>query len=103
MQTAIDQDVGSVRSSCKRFHVKELFLFGSAADGRFKKGQSDYDFLVRFLPCGATEHADRYFGLLETLQDLLDAPVDLVEVDALKNASIIEDAKRSQVRIYAAK
>lgn len=53
---------------CRRFSVKRLDLFGSAASGRFEPAESDLDFLVEFEGTGSTKGAaDRYFGLLEAL------------------------------------
>ncbi len=33
---------------CQRFRVERIYLFGSAADGRFDSERSDLDFLVVF-------------------------------------------------------
>lgn len=70
---------------CRRFKVRRLDLFGSAATGRFDPGRSDLDILVAFddLPPGA--YADAYFGLHAALEDLLGRPVDLLTEPALKN------------------
>ncbi len=49
---------------CRRFGVRRLDLFGSAASGRFDPGRSDLDFVVSFadlLPPAA--YADAWFGL----------------------------------------
>ena len=70
---------------CRRFRVRRLDLFGSAATGRFDPGRSDLDILVAFddLPPGA--YADAYFGLRAALEDLLGRPVDLLTEPALEN------------------
>lgn len=70
---------------CRRFEVRQLELFGSAATGRFDPGRSDLDILVVFddLPPGA--YADAYFGLRAALEDLLGRPVDLLTEPALEN------------------
>lgn len=70
---------------CRRFKVRRLDLFGSAATERFDPGRSDFDILVAFddLPPGA--YAEAYFGLRAALEDLLGRPVDLLTEPALEN------------------
>ncbi len=87
---------------CERRGVRELYLFGSAAEGTFEPSRSDYDFLVRFFPCAPAEHADRYLGLLEDLQDLLGARIDLIEIDAIKNDYFRRETEATRVPLYAA-
>jgi predicted nucleotidyltransferase len=48
------------------------------------------------------EHADRYFGLLEKLEILLQAPVDLVESGAIRNPFFRRAVEATQVTLYAA-
>lgn len=71
---------------CRRFGVRRLDLFGSAATGRFDPERSDLDFLVSFddlLPPGA--YADAWFGLRSALEALFGRPVDLLTEAALEN------------------
>src|SRR5262245_18920419 len=56
---------------CRRFHVRRLDLFGSAARDDFDPSRSDLDFLVEF----DYGHADAlslrtFFGLRESLESL---------------------------------
>ncbi len=71
---------------CRRFRVRRLDLFGSAAAGPFDPGRSDLDFLVAFddglLP-GA--YAEAYFGLRAALEELFGRPVDFLTEPALEN------------------
>ena len=71
---------------CRRFHVRRLDLFGSAATGAgFEPARSDLDFLVSFEPMAPGAYADAYFGLLAALEDLSGRSVDLVTEAALEN------------------
>lgn len=70
---------------CRKFHVRRLDLFGSAATGRFAPNRSDLDLLVQFAPLEPGEYADTYFGLREGLEALFGRPVDLVTAPALTN------------------
>lgn len=56
-----------VRDVCSRFRLKRLELFGPAASGRFRPGDSGLDFLVKFQPPFGQGYADRYIGLLSAL------------------------------------
>jgi uncharacterized protein len=71
----------SNRAKIKRYGVKSLALFGSAARNRLRK-TSDVDILVQFeQPTWAN-----YIGLKFYLQDLLGREVDLVTPNGLKPA-----------------
>jgi predicted nucleotidyltransferase len=87
---------------CRRFHVQQLDLFGSAAIGTFRSGESDLDFLVEFqsLPGGA--YADTYFGLLEALEQLFGCPVDLVVASAIRNPYFRQSVEQTRALLYAA-
>ncbi len=86
-----------LRALCRRFHVRRLDLFGSAARGDFDPEHSDVDFLVEF----DREHPEAlsfntYFGLKEALEALLGRAVDLVEPRAVRNPYLkasIEDSR----------
>lgn len=82
---ATSQALDALPALCRRFGVRRLDLFGSAATGRFDPARSDLDFLVLFehLPPGA--YADAFFGLREGLEALFGRPVDLVTGAALGN------------------
>ena len=54
-----------LRDLCRRFHVRRLEVFGSAARGDFDPARSDLDFLVEFQPLPPGAYADAVFGLKE--------------------------------------
>lgn len=91
----------AIEALCRRFHVRRLDLFGSAATGRADAG-SDFDFLVEFEPMPAGGYADAYFGLLEGLQSLLQAPVDLVVESAISNPYFRRSVESERALLYAA-
>ncbi len=74
----IRDNLNRIRELCEQHHVQRLDVFGSAADGRFREGESDVDLLVEFEPVHWEVRADSYFELLSALQGLLDCEVDLV-------------------------
>jgi len=84
---------------CRRYHVKELSVFGSHARGDARP-DSDIDFLVEFQP-GAPVGLIEYAALMRELSILLDRKVDLVSKKALK--PLLRDAVLREVRLaYAA-
>ena len=98
----IDDQREVIESLCRRFRVRRLELFGSAATGGFNPGSSDLDFLVSFDDLRPSEYADAYFGLLEELQRLFQRNVDLVVAGSVKNPYLLESVQRSLTLLYAA-
>ena len=84
---------------CRRYRVRELAVFGSAARGDLR-AESDIDLLVEFQPDAPGGLLD-YAGLMLDLSQLLRRKVDLVEREGLK--PLIRKAVLSEARtIYAA-
>ena len=92
----------AVIALCRRFAVRRLELFGSAARGDFDPATSDADFLVEFEDRGWEGSSDRYFGLLFGLEDLLGRKVDLVERSAVRNPHFLAVAEQHRELIYDA-
>lgn len=84
---------------CRRFGVRRLDLFGSAATGSFDAARSDLDFVVEF-DADVAHLFDRYFGLKESLEALYGRPVDLVSEGASANPYFIESLQRTRRRVY---
>jgi hypothetical protein len=74
--------VEGIAELCRRYHVKELSVFGSAARGDMRAG-SDIDLMVEFEP-GARIGLLKFEGLSEELEVLLARKVDLVTKLGLK-------------------
>ncbi len=102
MNRTIKQKLAEIETLCRRHHVLRLDLFGSAATGQDRPGESDLDFLVEFVTVPPGSYADAYFGLLESLEQLFDRPVDLVVESAIKNPYFRESVERTRARVYAA-
>lgn len=98
----IDEYRDAINALCRRFDVRRLDLFGSAARGDFDPAQSDLDFFVEFADHGYVGAADRYFGLLEGLEDLFHRKVDLVDLAAARNPYFLAEASKYRTTLYAA-
>jgi predicted nucleotidyltransferase len=102
MPPPVEEHAEELKELCLRYGVGRLELFGSAATGEFKEGESDLDFLVEFLPEATTNYADNYFGLLEGLQELYGRPADLVVARAIRNPYFRQSVETTKTLIYAA-
>ena len=102
MHTVISDKRKELAELCRRFDVKKLEVFGSAARGAdFDPSTSDADFLVEFDPNSSLPPFDRYFDLVEELRETLGRPVDLVEARAIRNPYLRAAIDKSRVLIYA--
>lgn len=100
MITEIASHREELEELCRRFNVRRLDLFGSAAGDDFDAERSDLDFLVEFEP-GALSF-DIYFGLKESLEALFGRSVDLVESSAIRNPYFKDSVERSREPIFEA-
>lgn len=98
----VKNNLDRILQLCERYGVHRLELFGSAAGDGSDSGIGDVDFLVEFRPGLSTGHADRYFGLLESLAALLDCPIDLLEIRAIKNPFLLQGIEATRTVLYAA-
>jgi len=90
----------TIPALCRRFHVRRLDLFGSAADGRFDPAHSDLDFLVAFEELPDRAYADAYFGLRDALSELFGCEVDLLTDAALANPYLRRQVETQRKRLF---
>ena len=102
MIPAIETRADELRRLCRRYGVRRLDLFGSAATGPYDPEESDLDFLVEFQPEALDAYADAYFGLLEDLGRLFGRPVDLVVESAIRNPYFLQSVEQTRTPVYEA-
>ena len=102
MSPELEQRRVELETVCRRYGVRRLELFGSAATGRDRPGESDLDFLVEFGPLPPGGYADAYFGLLESLEELFGRTVDLVVPSAIRNPYFLKAIEETRTLLYAA-
>lgn len=91
-----------IQALCRRYGVRRLAAFGSAAAGDFSDA-SDLDFLVEFEPeLSPAEMADAFFSLKAALEARFERPVDLVTPHALSNPWFRQSVEQSEALLYAA-
>lgn len=102
MKAEFQEHRAALEALCKRYGVRRLELFGSAATGQDRPGESDLDFLVEFGSVANDGYADAYFGLLESLEALFGRPVDLVVPSAIRNPYFLKAIEPNRTLLYAA-
>jgi predicted nucleotidyltransferase len=103
MRPEIEQHRAAIAEICRRYRVRRLEVFGSAARGDdFDPARSDADFLVEFEQNAELSALEEYFGFRDSLAQLLGRPVDLVEAGAVKNPYVLASINRSKECVYGA-
>ena len=95
----IESNIDNVRTLCKLHKVQRMFVFGSVLSDRFQK-DSDIDLIVDFQGVDLYDYADNYFDLKESLENLFQREVDLLEDKAIKNPYLRKSIDSSKVLVY---
>ena len=95
----IEKHKEELKKLCGKYHVAELYLFGSFARGEISEG-SDIDFLVRFSGVKSSEYFDNYMDYKESLEKLFSRNIDLVEIQTLKNPVLKKSIERNKIQLY---
>ena len=95
----IKKNISEIKELCKKYHVAELYVFGSATKENFS-ASSDIDFLVQFQNVDPREYFDNYMDFKERLEELLSRDVDLVEIQTVKNPILKRSIDRNKIFLY---
>jgi predicted nucleotidyltransferase len=101
MTFIIEKNKDKLFELCRKHHVEQLDVFGSAASDEFDAETSDIDFLVLFENNMKQGRFDNFFSLLAELKTLFGRNVDLVEPQGLRNPYFIEQVNKTRKKIYA--
>ncbi len=102
MNSLIERHRERLLQLCRKYDVRRLDVFGSAARDDFDAERSDFDFLVEFNNFTIHNAADRYFDLLFDLEALFGGNVDLVSDKAIRNPYFRKAVDAERVTLYAA-
>jgi predicted nucleotidyltransferase len=91
----------SLVDACKKYRVRELYLFGSAVLQDLEKS-NDIDLLVTFERDGFEGAFEQFMGFKETLEHILGKPVDLITDKQFRNPLFREELEATKELIYAA-
>jgi predicted nucleotidyltransferase len=101
MNTIITEKINELKTLCRTYNVKVMYVFGSACTNRFND-RSDIDFLISFDNLSIEQYTDNYFELYYHLQSLFGRKIDLLTDKSLSNPYFIESIEASKQLIYAA-
>ena len=91
-----------IAALCRRFGVRRLAVFGSAARGAdFDPQRSDVDFVVAFERIDGAS-LDEFLALRDALAAAVGRPVDLVMEGSVRNPFIQAGIQRSAETVYGA-
>jgi uncharacterized protein len=104
MDTLIKDNIDKIQSVCKKYSVKSLYLFGSAANDDQFRPESDIDFLVDYFKNddGLSVQGFDYFDLMFSLEDITGRKIDLVVSDAVRNPYFKQKMDNQKILLYAA-
>jgi hypothetical protein len=96
----IDQQQENLATLCRKYRVRQLQLFGSAATGAFVPATSDLDFIAEFADTQTTDYADRYLDFAEDLEKLFNRRVDVLTKRAIRNKYFRAEVEHTARVIY---
>lgn len=96
----VERALPAVAELCRRFGVRRLDLFGSAATGRFDPERSDLDFLVEFGQPRSYGLKGTYFQLLSALEELFRRKVDLVTAGTIENPYLRRQIESEKIALF---
>jgi predicted nucleotidyltransferase len=82
MHPAIPRFQPAIAALCRTLAVRQLDIFGSAATQNSQE-VNDFDFLVELESSAEKSQARRMVDLATGLEELLHAPVDVINVDSV--------------------
>jgi len=102
MNVIVENRRAEISSLCRRFNVRRLDLFGSAARGTDFTETSDLDFLVTYKHDHTPPALGDFFALRDALSALFSRRVDLTIESALRNPFIRAAIEQSRQPVHGA-
>jgi hypothetical protein len=99
-QAKIEVPAEKIRAFCRKWHVRELALFGSVLSDDFRP-DSDVDVLVSIEQDALLSGFD-LVDMVEELKDMFGRDVDLLEKEALRNPYRRHSILSNREVLYAA-
>ena len=90
-----------VAELCRRYHVRRLDVFGSAARGVDFTDESDIDLLIEY-EAGQSPSWGPFFELRESFAALFGREVDLLVTGAVRNPYLRASIERSREPLHEA-
>lgn len=102
MIAIVKNNLEKIIATCRKMHVKSLYLIGSGARGDDFKNDSDLDFVFQFEKNSEGLHKAvyDYFDLLFTLEEITGRKIDLIAEEKILNKYFLERINNEKVSIY---
>jgi uncharacterized protein len=101
MHPVIAANQDTIEALCRRYGVRSLWLFGSAARGDYD-ASSDFDFLADFGDTDPGPWASNYLDFVRELEVTLGRRIDVVTIGALRHHPRFAAVEADKVTLYAA-
>lgn len=103
MHPAISDHLPEIAAICRKYGLKRMDIFGSAARGTdFDPDRSDADFMIEVDREVARFTITEYCALQAELEALLGREVDLTEEGTVRNPYILRTIEQHRENVYAA-
>lgn len=102
MLSVIEDNLVALQELCRRYRVKRLEVFGSAASDAFDPETSDIDLLAEFDLSGDGSALEQYIGFIQAAEQLLGFKVDLVNPTTIRNPYFRQGVDKTRRPLYAA-
>ena len=96
----LDENRIGLAQMCRRFGVRRLEVFGSAARGDFDPEKSDLDFIVSFADKTLGTYADRYLDFAAAVERLLGRKIDLLTERSIRNPFFRREVEAAREIVY---
>ena len=98
--TAVAEQEEAFAAVCRRFGVRRLEVFGSAARDDFDPAKSDFDFIVTFADKSPGTYADRYLDFAASVEKLLGRRIDLLTERCIRNPYFRREVEAARQIVY---
>jgi len=100
MISVLDKNKARLAEECRRFGVRRLEVFGSAARDDFDPAKSDFDFIVIFADKTPGTYADRYFDFAAAIEQVLGRKIDLLTERCIRNPYFRREVEAARQIVY---
>lgn len=100
LPSALTDHLDSIRMLCTRYHIRALYVFGSAVHGTFDPDTSDFDFMID--PGEADDVLGRLLDFSYDLERLVGREIDLITSQATADPRFLSVVRATRVPLYAA-
>jgi predicted nucleotidyltransferase len=100
MSSVLEKNKDKLAEVCRRFRVRRLEVFGSAARDDFDPAKSDFDFIVSFADKTPGTYADRYLDFAAAIEKLLGRRIDLLTERSIRNPYFQREIQAARQIVY---